>query len=139
MPRSLTILTAATDVAFIAYWLATAILAMGWADVPADWLYKDYHDARAIAWNWSFFPLDILASLMGLWSIAAARAGRPRWRVLSAISLTLTSTAGGMAIIYWALLREFDPQWFLPNLALFAWPLFYLPGLISPRTARRAA
>lgn len=135
MPRSLLISTAITVFSFIAYWLVTALYAVGWLDIPADWLYKDYHDARAIAWNWSFFPLDMLASGMGLWSIAAARAGRPNWPVLSAIAMTLTSTAGGMAIVYWTLLREFDLQWFLPNLVLFAWPLFDLAGLIS-RKAR---
>jgi len=27
---------------------------------------------------------------------------------------------------------EFDPSWFLPNLFVFVWPLFFLPGLIRP-------
>jgi hypothetical protein len=35
-----------------------------------------------------------------------------------------------MAIAYWTLLAEFDPAWFLPNLALAVWPLFFIGGLV---------
>jgi hypothetical protein len=40
-----------------------------------------------------------------------------------------------MAIGYWTILGEFDPAWYLPNLALAVWPLFFLPGLLNA-TAR---
>jgi hypothetical protein len=36
-----------------------------------------------------------------------------------------------MAIGHWALLGEFDPFWFLPNLALLIWPLFFLGRIIA--------
>ena len=52
------------------------------------------------------------------------------WRPLALISLILTMVAGGMAVGYWTLLGEFDPAWYLPNLALLLWPLAFLPGLM---------
>lgn len=84
-----------------------------------------------MAWNWSFFPLDIAFSIIGLAAVRASRRNRPIWRPLALISLILTMVAGGMAVSYWALLGEFDPAWFLPNLALLLWPLIFLPGLIG--------
>ena len=49
---------------------------------------------------------------------------------LALISLVLTQVAGLMAVGYWALLGEFDPSWFLPNLALVVWPMAFLPRLV---------
>jgi hypothetical protein len=50
---------------------------------------------------------------------------------MAMISLCLTFVAGLMAIGYWTILGEFDPAWYLPNLALAVWPLFFLPGLLN--------
>lgn len=66
------------------------------------------------------------------WTVAAAsQAG------LTHISLVLTQVAGLMAVGYWALLGEFDPAWFLPNLALVVWPMLFLPALVC-ELGRRA-
>jgi hypothetical protein len=35
-----------------------------------------------------------------------------------------------MAISYWLILWEIEPTWFGINLALFVWPLFFIPGLM---------
>lgn len=128
MPRLLTVFITATDLGFLAYWLTSAAYAIGWVDIPADWLFADYHDVRAIAWNWSFLPLDIAVSILGLTSVWTAQRRRP-WRMLAALSLALCSTAGGMAIGYWTLLGEFELEWFLPNLFLLVWPLLLFPML----------
>ncbi len=36
-----------------------------------------------------------------------------------------------MAVSYWAILREFDASWFLANLTLVIWPLFFMRRLLS--------
>ena len=64
-------------------------------------------------------------------AVRAARQYNSLWRPLTIISLVLTMTAGGMAVSYWAILDEFDPAWFPPNLALVIWPMFFLPGLCT--------
>jgi hypothetical protein len=128
-PRGLAPLLAVTDVGFILYWSVTGLAAAGVVSIPAAYLYKGYHDPMLVAWNWSFAPLDLAASLLGLAALAALRAGRA-WRGLAIASLAFTSVAGGMAIAFWALSGDFDLGWWAPNLVLFAWPWLYLPGLM---------
>ena len=130
MSKSLKFLIAATDILFIVYWLVAALSVLGLLSVPPEMMYADYDDPRVVAWNWSFFPLDIVFSIVGLTAIQAFRSGNSIWRPLAIISLILTMTAGGMAVSYWALLKEFDPSWFIPNLVLLIWPMFFLPGLV---------
>ena len=130
MPRSLKALITLTDVLFILYWSVAALLELGVIDISQELMYANYDDPRVVAWNWSFFPLDIAFSVIGLTAVRASGTGNAIWRPLAIISLILTMTAGGMAVSYWAILGEFDPSWFLPNLLLVIWPLFYLPELI---------
>lgn len=131
MPSSLRWLIIVTDVFFIVYWVLAALLELQVLNVPADLMYAAYDDRRVAAWNWSFFPLDIVFSVIGLAAVRAARADNPLWRPLAIVSLVLTMTAGCMAVSYWAILGEFDPTWFIPNLLLLIWPTAYLPGLIK--------
>lgn len=131
MSTSLRLALSVTDILFLVYWSASALHLVGLLPISADWLYADADDARVVAWNWSFFPLDIAFSLTGLAAIRYARHANPLWKPLALISLVLTMVAGGMAVGYWALLGEFDPFWFLPNLALLIWPLFFLGGVIA--------
>ena len=130
MSRSLALALMITDWLFIAYWTLSGLDKAGLIHIPADLLYANAHDPRVVAWNWSFFPLDIAFSIFGLAAVSASRRGKGLWRPLALISLVLTMVAGGMAVGYWALLGEFDPSWFLPNLALLLWPLAFLPGLV---------
>lgn len=130
MSRSLILGILVTDLAFTLYWVVSAAYLVGLVDVPEAYLFSGYHDRRLMAWNWSFLPLDLAATAFGAWAILAARQKR-EWKTLAAVSLALWSTAGGMAIAYWTLMGEFDPSWFLPNLLVFIWPLFFLPKLVS--------
>jgi hypothetical protein len=130
MDRRLALALSATDLLFLAYWALAAASQFGLVEIPAAWLYAGYDQPRVVAWNWSFLPLDLAFSLTGLAAVAAARRGDPLWRPLCLVSLTLTMVAGLMAVSYWTLLGEFDPSWFLPNLALVVWPLFFLPRLV---------
>lgn len=131
MPPALRLGLAVTDVAFLLYWVVAGASALGLVAIPESLLYADASNARVVAWNWSFFPLDVAFSVTGLLAVHKARRGDPSWRPLALVSLVLTMVAGGMAVAYWTLLAEFNPAWFLPNLALLVWPVFFLPGLMK--------
>lgn len=130
MSRILKFSLTTTDVAFLIYWTIAALLELGALDIPRDMMYADYDNPRVSAWNWSFFPLDVIFSVVGLMAVHASRNGNPIWRPLAIVSLVLTMTAGGMAIAYWTLLSEYFPAWYISNLILLIWPLFFLPSLI---------
>ena len=130
MPRSLAFALSATDLLFLAYWSLSALAQAGIVHVPPAWMYAHYDQSQVVAWNWSFLPLDLAFSICGLASVACARRGRLIWRPLALLSLAFTMAAGGMAITYWSLLGEFDPAWFLPNLALVLWPICFFPALV---------
>ena len=135
MQRPLVIALTVTDVAFILYWTLAALSQVGVIQIPPEWMYANYDQPDVIAWNWSFLPIDLAFSVFGLKAVAAARRGDPAWRPFAIVSLTLTMAAGGMAVSYWAILREFDPSWFLANLALVIWPLFFMRRLMSDVSA----
>ena len=130
MSRSLRLALLVTDLAFLASWIVGLASLAGLFSLPASLMYADYDNPIVFAWNWSFLPLDLAFSFTGLLAVAAARRGDPRWRGLALLSLAFTMAAGGMAVAFWAIRGEFDPAWFLPNLALVLWPLAFLPGLL---------
>lgn len=120
-----------TDIGFLVYWSA-ALLGL----IPAEYAYKDYDDPVMSDWNYSFLPLDVAASATGLASLHLCRRERrggrehddgptPRtaWRPLMLVSLTLTSTAGLQAVVFWALRGDWSPTWWIPNLALLLFPV----------------
>lgn len=119
-----------TDFAFLIYWAAAALHALAIIQIPQEWLYTNADDPRVVAWNWSFFPLDVAFSLTGLAAVRYARVGSGAWRPLALISLILTMVAGGMAVGYWLLLAEYDPFWIGANTLLLIWPIPFLAGLV---------
>jgi len=131
MSRRLAGLIMVTDVLFLTYWFFSVLHIVGLFELPASMMYGDFEHARVFAWNWSFFPIDVLFSITGLLAVQMSSRGDARWRPIAIISLTLTFVAGFMAIGYWTILGEFDPGWYLPNLALVIWPLFFIRGLLS--------
>lgn len=135
-----------TDLGFLLYW-SVALLAL----IPAEYAYKDYDDPVMSDWNYSFLPLDIAASVTGLLSLALSRGAlgararrhRPLWLPLMLVSLTLTSTAGLQAVVFWALRGDWSPTWWIPNLALLLFPVYAITVLLRhgwttpPRPAER--
>lgn len=107
-----------TDLGFIVYWTITITHLL-----PEQSLFKDYHDDRIVAWNWSFLPLDLLISGTGLTALWLARRDRRSWWPAMLISLTLTSCSGLQAIAFWAIRGDFAVEWWLPNLFLLLYPL----------------
>lgn len=131
MDRRLAFGLAVTDIAFLVYWTAAGLAQAALINIPSAWMYAGYDEPRVVAWNWSFLPIDVAFSVTGLLAVAAARRGDMMWRPLALVSLILTVVAGLMAVSYWTLFGEFDPSWFLPNLALVVWPMFFLPVLVT--------
>lgn len=122
----------ATDLGFILYWLLAAF-----AEIPAQYLFKDYQNPLMVAWNWSFLPLDLLISATGLSSLWLRKRHAARAEVLAIVSLTLTACSGLQAISFWAIRSDYSPSWWAMNLYLLIYPLFFLvPRIRSPRSSR---
>ena len=114
------------DIGFIVYWLIT-----GFGLIPAEYLFPDYHDRTLVTWNWSFLPLDLFVSATGLSSIWLFQRGHSVWKSWALLSLALTFASGLQAIAFWAIQGWFDWSWWLPNLFLMLYPLYFLPRIIS--------
>ncbi len=133
MPRGLPLTLRLLDGGMLLYWSIATIACVGLLHLPREAMYAGYGTPLVDAWNWSFAPLDLAFAATGLLAVRLARRGDQRWRPLALVSLTLTFCAGLMAISYWALTGDFDPAWWLPNLALLAAALWWLPRLIGSR------
>ncbi len=114
------------DLGFIVYWLITALHL-----IPAQYLFQDYTNPILTAWNWSFLPLDLAISLSGLSALWAFRQKLELWKSLALISLVLTFTSGLNAIAFWVIRGDFDLTWWIPNLYLMLYPLFFLPKFLK--------
>jgi len=109
------------DFGFIFYWLLIALNL-----IPHEWVFQNYDDPNVRAWNWSFLPLDIAASITGFIGIK----GKGNLALL-VISSTLTMVAGGMALAFWDIQGFFNLGWWLPNLFLFVAGLIFLVRLVK--------
>jgi hypothetical protein len=129
LPPGLRITLLLTDILMLVYWMVSATAVVGWIALPADFMYQGYGSPMMDAWNWSFAPLDVAFALSGLISVQRARRGDPNWVFWAMISLTLTFCAGLMAVSFWILTRDYNLSWWIPNLALIAVALYWLPRL----------
>ncbi|MBM9576297.1 YvaD family protein [Leptospira sp. 201903070] len=114
-----------TDIGFILYWMIT-----GFQWIPESYLFKDYHDPILLDWNWSFLPLDLLVSISGFYSLYLRKRGRSEWERMALISLVLTSISGLQAVAFWSFRRDFDPSWWIPNLYLLLYPIYFIYRLV---------
>jgi hypothetical protein len=115
-----------TDIGFIIYWIVTFFNL-----IPKSWAFKDYDNSIIIAWNWSFFPLDILISITGLSSLYLYNKNREVWKTFALISLILTFCSGLQAIAFWVYSNDYDITWWVMNLYLMIYPLFFLKMFIK--------
>ena len=113
------------DLGFILYWAATAFHVL-----PPEYLYSDYTNPMLVAWNWSFMPLDLLVSATGLAAVYFWQKQDRRYQALALLSLAFTTASGLQAISYWAIRGEFDWIWWLPNLFLLIYPLFFISHIM---------
>ncbi len=112
------------DIGFIVYWLITLL-----GVIPGEYLFKDYNNPILWAWNWSFLPLDLFISASGLTSVYLWRQQNANWAPLALISLVLTFCSGLQAIAFWGIRLDFDISWWLPNLFLLLYPLFFMKSV----------
>ena len=131
--RFTTLAMVATDIGFIIYW---ALIIAG--VFPAEVLFEEYDDPRVAAWNWSFLPLDIAASLTGLAAVRVMRRKLPAAPALLSFSLALTATAGGMAVVYFAQRGQFDPSGCCPTWPYCCSPCRSWSGWVAPATTPTA-
>ena len=113
-----------TDIGFLIYWFLTLLHL-----IPDSLAFKDYDNPMISAWNWSFFPLDMCISFSGLLSLILHKKANPLWKRLALISLTLTFCSGLQAVSFWYLRKDFDVIWWLFNLYLVIYPMFFVKGL----------
>lgn len=130
--KTLKLLFLTVDIGFIVYWTLTLLHL-----IPAEYLFEDYNDPLLVAWNWSFFPLDLFISATGLSSLYLRKKRHPAWRYFALTSLVLTFCSGLQAIAFWAIRLEFDPAWWIPNLFLLVYPLFFIPRFMKPEAERK--
>ncbi len=114
-----------TDIGFILYWLITFLHA-----IPEAYLFKDYDHPILSAWNWSFFPLDMFISASGISCLVLYAKNNAMWRKLGIISLALTFCSGLQAVSFWFLRSDFDWAWWVLNLYLLVYPLFFIRGML---------
>lgn len=114
-----------TDIGFILYWLVTLLHL-----IPAEYLFQDYTNPILVSWNWSFLPLDFAISATGLLSLYLHKREDERWQSLALVSLVLTFCSGLQAISFWVLRSDFDLGWWIPNLYLLVYPLFFIPSFL---------
>jgi len=118
-----------TELAILAYWVLAGLSALNIITIPPEWMYSDYENPLVVAWNWSFFPLDVMFAVCGLLALYGPFS-KTRKMSLLIISLSLMFCAGLMAISFWAIRGEFDPLWWGMNIWLMALPL--LIALLRP-------
>lgn len=133
MSKKLRVLFLFTDIGFIVYWIVTIF-----ALIPKAYLYQDYSNELLVIWNWSFFPLDIFISITGIYSLYLHKRHDLRWSQMALISLTLTFCSGLQAIAFWIIKADYDLMWWIPNLYLLIYPLFFIPKLLKAPTPTSA-
>ena len=108
-----------TEAGMLLYWIFATFVVLELIQIDPALMYSDYKNPIIVAWNWSFFPLDVLFAILGL--IGRFGPLRPkRKEFLATISLVLMFCAGLMAISFWLIRGSFDPFWWGTNLWLIA-------------------
>ena len=116
----------------LAYWVLAAVLVIGLIHIPPEYMYSDYENPLVVAWNWSFFPIDIVFVICGLWArFGGLRPPLPRH--LSLIGATLMFCAGTMAISFWSITGEFEPLWWGMNLWLVVLVLWAIKSSLTEK------
>ncbi|TGL61602.1 DUF5360 family protein [Leptospira sarikeiensis] len=123
--KGLNLLFLITDIGFILYWSITLLHV-----IPSEYLFKDYENPILQAWNWSFLPLDLFISFTGFYSLFLSKQGNIHWKQFTILSLALTFASGLQAISFWTISFDYNLSWWIPNLYLLIYPLYYIPKLI---------
>ena len=109
--------TTITELAMLFYWILAGALASNLILIDPSLMYSDYKNPLVVAWNWSFFPIDVAFAIIGLTARFGVQAGHLRFK-LEVIAGVLMLCAGLMAVSYWTITGDFDPTWWGMNVWL---------------------
>ncbi len=127
--------TTATEVLMVVYWILATALVLEWVTIDPALMYSDYENPLVVAWNWSFFPIDIAFATIGLFA-TFGHVDRQRKFKLETTAATLMVCAGLMAISFWVITGDFNAVWWGVNIWLI---LLGLLNLYNSRLAGTAS
>ena len=114
-----------TEIGMLAYWVFATLVVLNLITVDPALMYSDYQNPVIVAWNWSFFPIDVLFAVLGLLGRYGPFQSEQK-SIISTISLALMFCAGLMAISFWVIRGTFDPFWWGINIWLMILPTIVL-------------
>ncbi|WP_232371663.1 DUF5360 family protein [Leptospira ainazelensis] len=79
--------------------------------------------------------MDLFVSITGFYSLYLRKRKRPEWERMALISLVLSSSSGLQAIAFWSFRTDFDPSWWIPNLYLLLYPIYFVYRLLFVSSA----
>jgi succinate dehydrogenase hydrophobic anchor subunit len=113
----LKLITTITEVLMVLYWILAAALVLNLVRIDPSLMYSDHQNPLVVAWNWSFFPIDIAFAGMGLFAKYGNVSGGRKFK-LEISAATLMICAGLMAISYWVITGDFNLTWWVVNIWL---------------------
>lgn len=131
-------LTTATNLMMILYWCLAGALALDLVAIDPALMYSDFENPRVVAWNWSFFPIDMAFAILGLIAVFGSLSALTALK-FEIVSAVLMMCAGVMAISYWLLTAEFDPSWWGVNIWLIVMGGWNLSKTTAAPTAQSVA
>lgn len=121
--------TTITEILMLLYWVLAAALVFDLISIDPALMYSDYENPLVVAWNWSFFPIDIAFAVTGLSARFGSVSGPLKFK-LEIVSALLMFCAGLMAVSFWTLTGDFDATWWGMNVWLM------LLGMVNLSCAR---
>ncbi len=109
--------TTITELLMVLYWILATALILKLVNIDPTLMYSDYKNPLVVAWNWSFFPIDIAFASIGLFSRYGNVNGRRKLK-FEVTAATLMVCAGLMAISYWVITGDFSLTWWAVNIWL---------------------
>lgn len=109
--------TTTTEILMVVYWIFATALVLGVISIDPNLMYSDYNNPLIVAWNWSFFPIDIAFAVIGL-TAKFGRFSAGRRLKLETIAATLMMCAGLMAVSFWIITGDFSLEWWAVNVWL---------------------
>jgi hypothetical protein len=110
-------MTTLTEIGMLAYWILATALVWNLVSIDPSLMYSDYKNPLVVAWNWSFFPIDVAFAVIGLTARFGSITGLLKFK-LETIAAVLMLCAGLMAISYWTITGEFSLTWWAVNIWL---------------------
>lgn len=110
-------ITTITELLMLIYWILATALVLDIIDVDPALMYSDHENPLVVAWNWSFFPIDVAFASIGLYAKYGDVEYNRKFK-LEVTAAALMVCAGLMAISYWVITGDFSPTWWAMNLWL---------------------